>query len=89
MRAVVTVVGKDNVGIMSQVSGRCANANASIVDVSQTVMDDIFSMVMLVDIGRLSCDFDRFVADMKALGDELNLKIYAMHEDIFSSMHRV
>jgi ACT domain-containing protein len=88
-RAVVTVVGRDHVGIMARVAEGCAQANANIIDISQTVMNDIFTMVMLVNIQALNCDFDQFVADMKALGDKMNLKIHVMHEDIFSSMHRV
>ena len=57
MRAVISVVGKDTVGILAKVSEQCAKSNANIVDVTQTILQDLFVMIMMVDISEISCDF--------------------------------
>ncbi len=89
MRAVVTVIGKDAVGILAKVSGICAEYNANVTDVTQSVLQDVFAMMMLVDISSMSTDFSALSDRMTALGDELGLSIHTMHEDIFNSMHRI
>lgn len=89
MRAVITVIGKDNVGILAKVSGICAEYNASVTEVTQSVMQDLFAMIMLVDISGMKNDFSELSDKMAKLGNELNLSIHAMHEDIFNSMHRI
>lgn len=89
MRAVITVIGKDNVGILAKVSGICAEYNANVTEVTQSVMQDLFAMIMLVDISGMKNDFSELSDKMAKLGNELNLSIHAMHEDIFNSMHRI
>ncbi len=89
MRAVVTVIGKDNVGILHKVSGICAEAGGNVIEVTQSVLQDMFAMIMLVDITALSCDFSELVDKMTNLGTELGLSIHTMHEDIFNSMHSI
>ena len=89
MRAVITVIGKDVVGILSQVSGACTEANANIIEVTQSVLQDLFAMIMLVDISGLNTSFDRFAASIDAIGQRMNLSTHVMHEDIFNSMHRI
>ena len=89
MRAVITVIGKDTVGILAKVSAICSNHNANIIDVSQTVMQDLFAMIMLAETDRMDSDFTAFTQEMKELGDSQNLSIHVMHEDIFNSMHRI
>ncbi len=89
MRAVVTVIGKDAVGILAKVSGICAEYNANVTDVTQSVLQDVFAMMMLVDISSMSTDFSALSDRMTALGNELGLSIHTMHEDIFNSMHRI
>lgn len=89
MRAVVSVVGKDGVGILAKVSAKCAEANANIVDVNQTIMQDMFCMIMLIEVKELNGEFTSFVEDMSAYGDTLGMKINVMHEDIFRSMHTI
>lgn len=89
MKAVITVTGKDSVGIVAKVSAKCAQASANIVDISQTVLDDYFAMIVLVDIDKLSMDFGAFVDEMEKMGFENGLCIATMHEDIFNSMHRI
>ena len=89
MRAVITVIGKDNVGILHKVSGICAEMGANVIEVTQSVLQDMFAMIMLVDITALSGDFSELVDKMTALGDDLGLSIHTMHEDIFNSMHNI
>ena len=89
MRAVVTVVGRDMVGILAKVAGECAKVNANVIEVNQSVLQDMFAMIMLIEIGDLSCKLAVFSENMEALGNEMGLKIHVMHEDIFNSMHRV
>lgn len=89
MKAVITVVGKDNVGILSKVSAVCAKYNANIIEVSQSVLQDMFAMIMLTDIKNISTDFTALSDEMTELGKSLNLSIHTMHEDIFNSMHRI
>ncbi|MDE5741707.1 MAG: ACT domain-containing protein [Oscillospiraceae bacterium] len=89
MRAVVTVIGKDTVGILTKVSGICTEYNANVIEVTQSVLQDMFAMIMLVDISRLNKDFTELVARMTKLGEELGLNIHTMHEDIFNTMHKI
>ena len=89
MNAVVTVVGKDGVGIVAKVSSECAKYGANIADISQSVLSDYFAMIMIVNIDKLNVEFTSFVDAMQKLGDEMGLSISAMHEDIFNSMHKI
>lgn len=89
MRAVITVIGKDTVGILAKVSALCSEYNANIIDVSQTVMQDLFAMIMLTEIGNMNQGFREFSDRMKELGETQNLSIHVMHEDIFNSMHKI
>lgn len=89
MRAVITVVGKDTVGILSKVSGICAEFNANVTEVTQSVLQDMFAMIMLVDISKLDKSFAELVDRMNALGEDMGLKINTMHEEIFNTMHTV
>lgn len=89
MKAVLTVVGKDTVGIFAKVSTFCADKNANIIGVSQTVLDEMFVMIMNIDVSNLTLPFGEFADNIKAYGEENNLVIHAMHEDIFNSMHRI
>jgi len=89
MKAVVTVIGKDSIGIIAKVSGECAKYGANIVDISQSVMQEYFAMIMMVEIDELNVEFSAFADSLAALGHESHLEIKAMHEDIFNSMHRI
>ncbi|MBO4877416.1 MAG: ACT domain-containing protein [Ruminococcus sp.] len=89
MRAVVTVIGKDNVGILHKVSGICADMGANVIEVTQSVLQDMFAMIMLVDITGMEKDFSEMVDRMTELGEKLGLSIHTMHEDIFNSMHTI
>ena len=89
MKAVVSVIGRDAVGIIAKVSAVCAGCGASISDISQTVLREYFTMIMLVDISGITITFDAFSDQMTSLGKAENLDIHVMHEDIFNSMHRI
>ena len=89
MRAVITVIGKDTVGILAKVSTICSDYYANIIDVTQTVMQDLFAMIMLVETDRMNTDFTAFTQEMKELGTSQSLSIHVMHEDIFNSMHKI
>lgn len=89
MKAIITVVGKDKVGILNLVSSKCAECNVNINDVSQTIFDNMFCMIMLSDISAMNTDFATFKTAMADLGKANALEINVMHEDIFNSMHRI
>ena len=89
MKAVVTVTGKDKIGIIAAASAECSKYGANIIDISQTVMKEYFAMIMLVDISELKLSFADFAEAMRASGEELGVDIRAMHEDIFNTMHRI
>ena len=89
MKAVVTVVGRDAVGILAKVSAVCAEHNANILDVSQAVLSEMFSMVMVLGISDLTKDFSALQDDLGALGERIGMKIHTMHEDIFNAMHHI
>ena len=87
--AIVTVVGHDTVGLLAKVSSECAKFNANVIDVTQSVLEEMFTMFMVVDIDNLNDDFAAFASSFESLGDEIGMKIHVMHEDIFNSMHRI
>lgn len=89
MKTIISVIGKDSVGIIAKVSAVCNECDVNIVDITQSVLQDMFVMVMLTDISKSSCSFAEFSDKMKALGEENGLDIRVMHEDIFNSMHRI
>ena len=89
MKAVITVIGKDTVGIIAGVSALCADHNVNIMDITQSVMREYFAMIMLADIRELNVPFADFVDELTALGKEKGLEIHTMHEDIFNSMHKI
>ena len=89
MKAVITVTGKDSVGIIAKVATACADNGANIVDISQSVLSDYFAMIMLADIDSLTVEFSEFVDKLDALGKANDLVIHTMHEDIFNTMHHI
>ena len=90
MRAVITVVGKDMVGIVATVATECAATNANILDVTQSVFEnDIFAMVVLVDVTNMTCPLPGLQDRLTALTKDVGLVVHVMHEDIFNSMHKI
>ena len=86
-KAVVTVVGKDAVGILAKVSNACAEANANVIDVSQSVLTEIFCMIMVIDISELSIPLAELKKNIEA--EATGMTIHVMHENIFNAMHRI
>lgn len=89
MKAVITVTGKDSMGIIAAVSALCTDCGANIIDISQTVMQEYFAMIMLVDLEKMDVPFGAFSDELDRLASANGLKIHAMHEDVFNSMHRI
>ena len=89
MRAVVTVVGRDMVGIIAEVTKMLAENNINIMDISQSILQDLFAMVMLIDISKTELKLAVLSEKLETTGRSLGVKIHVMHEDIFSSMHRI
>ena len=89
MKAVITVVGRDSVGIIAKVSALCSEVHANIVDISQSVLKEYFAMIMVVDIDGLTKPFTEFVDTLTQMGKDNGLDIRTMHEDVFNSMHRI
>ena len=89
MKAIITVTGKDKVGIIAMASAECAKHGVNIIDISQTVMREYFSMIMLVELSGLTTDFMSFRESVEKAGRECGVDIHVMHEDIFNSMHRI
>lgn len=87
MKAVITVVGKDMVGILARVSAACAEMNANVLEVTQSILDGYFCMVMVVDISKVDAGIDGLDGKLKAAVPDM--VIHVMHEDIFNSMHRI
>ena len=89
VKAVISVTGKDNVGIIAKVSENCAKYGVNILEITQSVMSEYFAMIMLVDVDKLNVTFAQFVDAMSAVGTEKGLQIHTMHEDIFNTMHKI
>lgn len=86
---VVTVMGSDRVGIVAGITKVLADCNANIIDISQTLLQDIFAMILLVDISSSDKDLLSLEAALKAAGETLGVKIVLQHQDIFRYMHRI
>ena len=89
MRAIITVVGKDRVGIIAGVSNLLADANVNILDISQTILQEYFTMIMLVDLTNMNTTLEELKNKLNQKGDELGVSIKLQHEDIFRAMHRI
>lgn len=89
MRAIVTVIGVDKTGIIAATSGLLAENDINILDITQTILQDMFTMVMLVDIEKSKIAFGELLQQLEKLGEELGVEIRIQHENIFKSMHRI
>ena len=88
MTAVCSVIGKDRVGIIARVSGFMAGNNINILDISQTIMQEYFTMIMLVDVSGVE-SLEKIKAGLNDIGKELGLQILLQHKDVFEAMHRI
>ncbi len=88
-RTIITVIGKDRVGIIARVCTFLAENNINILDINQSIVQGFFNMMMIVDAQHTSKDFSVLVEEIEKVGDELGVKIKMQHEDIFNIMHRI
>lgn len=89
MKAIVTVVGKDRVGIIANVCTALANYNVNVLDISQTVMQGYFTMMMATEVSECNVPLASLATEMERVGKELGLSIRVQREDIFEAMHRI
>ena len=89
MTAIVTVIGKDHKGIIASVSGFMSGNEINILDISQTIMQDYFTMIMLVDLSDTALEIGELRAMLEELGSELKVKMSLTHQDVFDAMHRI
>ena len=89
MRAIVSVIGKDQVGIIANVCSLLSSHQVNVLDISQTVLQDYFTMIMVVDTSACSMDFAALVTELEQEGTKLGLTIHDQREDIFNAMLRI
>ena len=88
-RTIITVVGKDTVGIIAKVCTYLAENGINILDISQTIVQDFFNMMMVVDTGKSEKSFGDMANDLEKLGEEIGVVIKCQKEEIFDQMHRI
>ncbi|ACX73014.1 ACT domain-containing protein [Methanocaldococcus vulcanius M7] len=88
-KIIVSVMGMDKTGIVAGISKVLAENNANILDISQTIMDNVFAMIMLVDISNANVDFATLKKELEHVGENLGVQVIVQHEDIFKYMHRI
>lgn len=88
-KTIITVVGKDRVGIIAKVCTYLAENGVNILDISQTIVQDYFNMMMIVDANQSPKEFQQIAEELDAIGKEIGVIIKAQHEDIFDMMHRI
>ena len=89
MNAIVTVIGKDKVGIIAAVCIKLAEMNVNVLDISQTILDGKFTMVMAVDAANANVGLEELAAQLRELGEGMELSIRIQREEIFDAMHRI
>ncbi len=89
MKAIVTVIGKDKPGIIAKVSGLAAENDVNIEDISQTLMQGNFTMLMLCELDNAKLNLKEFKNKMVELGENIGVSIHVQHEDIFNAMHKI
>ncbi len=89
MRAIVTVIGKDQVGIIAAVCALLSEHKVNVLDISQTILQEYFTMIMLVDASQSDLPFADLAAALEKAGQDRGLVIHAQREDIFNAMHRI
>ncbi|WP_276904079.1 ACT domain-containing protein [Frischella perrara] len=89
MKTILTVIGKDQTGIIAGISQQLYELNINILDVSQTIMGDFFTMIMLLDLSKVDRPFDEVKQILTETGDRLKVKVNLQREEIFDAMHRL
>lgn len=88
-KAIITVVGKDTVGIIARVCTYLAETHVNILDISQTIVQEFFNMMMIVDISESQKPFEQMVDDLEKVGEGIGVRIHCQQEEIFTAMHRI
>ena len=88
-RTIITVVGKDTVGIIAKVCTYLAENSINILDISQTIVQEYFNMMMIVDMGKMTKSFEEVADDLAAIGKDMGVQIKCQREEIFDMMHRI
>jgi len=88
-RAIITVLGRDQIGIIAWVSGRLAEYHVNILDISQTILNEFFTMIMVVDLEPAKIDLVALARSLEKEGNDKGLQVKVQHEDIFTFMHRI
>ena len=88
-KTIITVIGKDTVGIIAKVCTYLADNQVNILDISQTIVSDFFNMMMIVDTSNATKRFEAMAYELTELGNQIGVKIKMQHEDIFNTMHRI
>ena len=88
-KTIITVVGNDTVGIIAKVCTYLADNNVNILDISQTIVQDYFNMMMIVELSSITEEFGTICEDLDKLGEEIGVNIKLQHENIFNKMHRI
>jgi len=89
MKGIITVVGKDRVGIIARVCVYLSDNDVNVLDISQTIVQGYFNMLMIVDYSKTAKKFEELAEDLEAVGEGIGVKIKLQHEDIFNTMHRI
>ena len=89
MKAIITVMGQDQVGILAKISTVCANYNSNVLEVNQNIVNNLFNMIMIVNIDNMNSSLREFKEELEDIGKKSGMKIHVMHEDIFNSMHKI
>lgn len=87
MKAFITVIGEDRIGIIYRITSVLAESNVNVLDINQTILQDYFTMVMLVDLSKMEIEFTELKSRLENTGKEIGLSIKVQREDIFNSMH--
>lgn len=88
-KTIITVVGKDTVGIIAKVCNYLADKQINILDISQTIVQEYFNMMMIVDMEKATKPFEQIAEELEQVGDEIGVRIKCQREEIFTKMHRI
>ncbi|OGK09749.1 MAG: hypothetical protein A2W80_04365 [Candidatus Riflebacteria bacterium GWC2_50_8] len=88
-QVVITVLGANKPGILAGITRTIADSNVNVEDVSQKIMQDLFALMMMTDFSSANCSFEDFQSRMQAMGDQLQVKVFIQHEDVFRYQHRL
>jgi len=89
MRAIITVIGQDRIGIIARVTAILAECRVNVLDISQTILQELFTMTMLTDLSAMEISLEELSTRLKEAGEEMGLSIRVQHEELFRSMHRI